>query len=224
MATTNQPTKPTTSPATEEQARLLVWFQRNQKVLSYGLTALVIIGLAGWLWRETGRRKATAGAAALEQAQLSMEAGNLPAAASEFQRIIRSYGGTDAAHQAELGANVVRLASGQTQIAVDELRKFAGSNPPPHYAAGAWAMLAGALENLGQYEEAATAYRRSSELAPEDYRKVDALLGAARAYRLAGKGEQNLDLLRQIVSKYSKDTPGVAEANVRLAEATQGRM
>jgi hypothetical protein len=85
-------------------------------------------------------------------------------------------------------------------------------------------MLGAALEDARQYDEAATAYKRSSELAPEPYRKVDGLLGASRAYRLGGKNDQSLALLREILSKFSKETPGVAEATVRLAEATQGRM
>jgi tetratricopeptide (TPR) repeat protein len=208
---------------TEGQARWLVWYHRNQKVLSYGLLALAIIAVGGWLWRETSRRKEAAAMGALQEAQLKMENGDFGAAATDFQRILQSYGGTDAAYQAELGSNAIRIASGQSQIAIEALRKFVGSNPPAFFAAGAWAMLGAALENTKQYDEAATAYRRSSELAPEDYRKVDGLLGASRAYQLAGKPDQSLALLREITSKYPKETPGVAEATVRLAEATQGR-
>jgi hypothetical protein len=80
------------------------------------------------------------------------------------------------------------------------------------------------LENLKKFDEAAQAYTRSAEIAPEDYRKVDALLAAARAWRLAGKEKQSQDVLRGIVSKFGKDTPGVAEAQVRLAEETRGAM
>ncbi len=221
---TNPTQKPAVSPEPEGQARWLVWYHRNQKVLSYSLIALAIIAAGGWLWRETGRRKEAAATAALQEAQLKMENGDLGPAATDFQRIIQTYSGTDAAYQAELGANSIRIASGQSQIAIDELRKFVGSNPPPYFAAGAWGMLGAALENTKQYDEAATAYRRSAELASEDYRKVDGLLGASRAYKLAGKSDQSLTLLREILSKYSKNTPGVAEATVRLAEATQGRM
>jgi tetratricopeptide (TPR) repeat protein len=220
---TSAPPPPPT-PIAEGDARWLVWYHRNQKVLSYGVLALAIIAVGGWLWRETGRRKEAAATIALHEAQAKMDSGELAAAATDFQRIIGAYGGTDAAYQAELGANAIRIASNQPQIAVDALRKFVGTNPPAYYAAGAWAMLGGALENTRQYEEAATAYRRSSELAPEPFRKVDGLLGASRAYRLAGKTDQSLAMLREIVGKFPKETPGVAEATVRLAEATQGRM
>jgi tetratricopeptide (TPR) repeat protein len=227
MAKTTDPPKNPAPPSTqtvEGEARWLVWYHRNQKVLSYAILALAIIAVGAWLWRETSRRKAGAANAALQEAQAKLDNGDLAAAASDFQRIIRSYSGTDAAYQAELGANVIRISSGQGQIAVDALRKFVGSNPPAYYAAGAWAMLGAALEDARQYDEAATAYKRSSELAPEPYRKVDGLLGASRAYRLGGKNDQSLALLREILSKFSKETPGVAEATVRLAEATEGRM
>lgn len=230
MAETKKPksTPPIVAPTAplhgDDRPRFVQWIDRNQKLVTYGLAAIAILAVGAWLFRETGRRKTAAAAAALDFAQSIMEQGNLPGAATEFQRIIRGYAGTDAAYQAELGANEVRLASGQTQIAVDELRKFVATNPPPFYAAGAWAMLAGALENLKKFDEAAGAYRRASELAPEDFRKVDGMLGAARAYRLAGQPDQSLDVLRQIIGRFPKETPGVAEAKVRLAEATQGRM
>jgi tetratricopeptide (TPR) repeat protein len=226
MANTVSPKTTAAAPAQplEGEARWLVWYHRNQKILSYGLLAVAIVAIGGWLWRETDRRKEAAALVALHEAQAKMDSGDLAAAATDFQRIIRSFGGTDAAYQAELGANAIRLASNQSQIAVEELRKFVGANPPAYYAAGAWAMLGAALENTKQYVEAAAAYRRSAELAPEAYRKVDGLLGASRAYRLAGKTDESLAALREILAKFPKETPGVAEATVRLAEATQGRL
>ncbi len=224
MADTPKRMEKTTPAEAEGEARWLVWYHRNQKVLSYGVIALAIIGVGGWLWRETARRKEAAATVALQEAQLKMDTGELGAAATDFQRIIQTYSGTDAAYQAELGANAIRIASGQSQIAVDALRKFVGSNPPAYYAAGAWGMLGAALENAKQYDQAAEAYKRSSELAPEAYRKVDGLLNASRALHLAGKADQSLALLREVLSKFPKETPGVAEATVRLAEATQGRM
>jgi len=216
--------KPAAPAETDGQSRWLLWYQKNQKVLSYAVLALAVIGVGGWLWRETSRRKEAAAMAALQEAQIKMDTGDLGTAATDFQRIIQTYAGTDAAYQAELGANAIRIGSGQSQIAVDALRKFVGTNPPAYFAAGAWGMLGAALENVKQYDEAAAAYRRSSELAPEDYRKVDGLLGASRAYQLGGKGDQSLAMLREILGKFPKETPGVAEATVRLSEATKGHM
>ncbi len=85
-------------------------------------------------------------------------------------------------------------------------------------------MLGAARENLGRFEEAAAAYASAAERAPEDYRKVDAMLGQARSLRLAGKAPEALTVLRGIVSRFDAETPGVAEAKVRLAELTKGAM
>jgi tetratricopeptide (TPR) repeat protein len=214
-------TKPPQTGAVES-APFLERMEKYRKPISYGLGALAVLAIGIWLFRETGRRKATAAAEALDAARSSFESGNLPAASTEFQRVIQAYGGTDAAYQAELGLNAVRLASGQSQLAIDELRKFASANPPAFYAGGAWLMMGGALENLKKFDEASAAYLKAADVAPEAYRQVEALLGAARAYHLAGKEKEDLEVLRRIVSKYPEDTPGVPEAKVRLAERTRG--
>ena len=86
----------------------------------------------------------------------------------------------------------------------------------------AWSLRAGALENLKKFDEAAQSYAKAAELAKEDYRKVDALLGQARALRLAGKDKEASDTLRGIISKFGREVPGEAEAEVRLAEWTKG--
>ena len=52
-----------------------------------------------------------------------------------------SFRGTEAGYGAELALNEVRIASGQNQIAADELAKFAAQNPPAFYASGAAAMM-----------------------------------------------------------------------------------
>ncbi|HEV8600107.1 MAG TPA: tetratricopeptide repeat protein [Gemmatimonadales bacterium] len=198
--------------------------EKYRKPISYTLGALAVLAIGLWLYSETGRRKAQAGAEALDAARGAFETGNLPAASTAFQQVIQAYRGTDAAYQAELGLNTVRLASGQSQLAVDELRKFANAHPPALYESGAWLLMGGALENLSKFGEAADAYLKAADTAPEDYRKVEGLIGAARSYHLAGKQQEGIAVLRRIVTKYPEATPGVAEAKVRLAELTRGAM
>jgi tetratricopeptide (TPR) repeat protein len=227
MAVTASPsarTQPQAPPAgaAEGHPAILVWFEKNKKHLSWAGTAVLVLVVGGWLFLETGKRKEAAAADALDRARAALESGNLPGASAEFQRVVQTYGGTDAAFEAQLGLNEVRLSSGQTQLAADELRKFADAHPPAFYESGALILLGGALENLGKFGEAASAYQRGAEVAAEPYRKVEALLGAARAFHLAGKPTEALGVLRGIVGKFGKETPGVAEAEVRLAEMTKG--
>jgi tetratricopeptide (TPR) repeat protein len=208
----------------DAQSPAFAWLEKHQKPLTYGVAGLAALLLGGWLFLETGKRKEVAANDALDRARGAFESGNLPTASTEFQRIAQSFGGTDAGWQAELGLNEVRLVSGQAQLAADELTKLIGRNPPPYYLSGAQYMLGGALENLKKYDEAAAAYTRAADVATEDYRQIEARLAAARATRLAGKEKEALDILRAVVSKYPKETPGVAEAEVRLAEWTRGIM
>ena len=226
MASTVQSSRPTvTAPAdSDERPAFLAWVDRNRRLASYAGGALALLVLGGWLYRVTEQRKMVAASDALDRARATFEAGNLPGAAAEFQRVTQTFGGTDAALEAQIEVNTVRLASGQTQLAIDALRKFAGTNPPAFYGSGAYALMGTGLENLKKFDEAAQAYSKSAEIATEDYRKVDALLSAARAWRLAGKEKESADALRRIVGKFGKDTPGVAEAEVRLAELTHGAM
>jgi len=210
--------------APAERPALMERLEKHRKPISYALGAVALLGVGAWLYTETGRRKETAAADALDGARSAFESGNLPGASADFQRVIQSYRGTDAAFQAVLGLNTVRLASGQAQLAADELKKFADSGPPAYYKSGALILRGGALENLKKFDDAAAAYNQAGELAQEPYRKVEALLGAARSYRAAGKTKESLDVLRSIISRFPAETPGVPEARVRLAEATQGAM
>jgi tetratricopeptide (TPR) repeat protein len=202
----------------------VVWFDKNRKLVTYGAVVVAVLAVGGWLVVETGKRKELAGLEALDRARSSFEAGNLPVAATEVQRVSQSFSGTEAGYSAELAVNEVRMASGQVQIAADELKKFAEKSPPAFYASGAWTMRGGALENLKKYDEAAQSYGKAAELAQEDYRKVDALLGRARALRLAGKDKDAADVLRGIIAKFGREVPGEAEAEVRLAEWTKGTL
>ena len=224
MASTVQSTVTTAKPSAVagDQSALMAWVDRNRKLVTYGAVAVAVLAVGGWLFVETGKRKELAALEALDRARSAFEAGNLPVAATEFQRVAQTFSGTESGYSAELAVNEVRLASGQVQIAADELKKFADKNPPAFYASGAWSMRGGALEDLKKFDEAAQSYAKAAELAQEDYRKVDALLGQARSLRLAGKAKAAEDVLRGIISKFGREVPGEAEAEVRLAEWTKG--
>lgn len=228
MASTAQSSAPASGTAPHaslgEERSFSGWLNRNRKLVTYGGVAVLVLVVGGWLYLETGRRRELAGVDALDRARAAFESGNLPGASTEFQRVAQSFRGTDAGFAAELAVNEVRLASGQAQIAADELKKFAEAGPPSFFASGAWSLRGGALENLKKFDEAAESYAKAAAIAEEDYRKVDALLGQARAIRLAGKAPQAIELYRQIISTYDRNVAGVPEAEVRLAELTKGTM
>ena len=202
---------------------ILGWLQARQKAIGIVAGVVFVLSLAGWYVVESGRRKQTQALGALDQARVSLDAGNFPEASAGFQKVAQNYSGTDAAYEAGLALNQVRMLSGQGQLAVEDLRKLVASNPPGAYGAAARAHLAMALENTGKPAEAAAEYLKAAELAPEAFRKIDALLSAARSYRLSGKTTEAVAVLSDLIKKYPKETAGIAEAEVRLAEITKGR-
>jgi TolA-binding protein len=192
--------------------------------MTIALGAVLLVGLVSWYLIESGRRKRTLAAEALERAQATMETGNYPEASNQLQRVTQLYAGTDAAFQAVLALNQVRMLSGQSQLAADELTRFIATRPPSAHLASARMHLGLALENLGKFREAGAAHEASAAAAEPAFRKTDALLSAARAYRLAGDSQKAVEILTTLIKTLPPEAPGLSEAKVRLAEITGGRL
>ncbi len=199
------------------------WYGDRQRLTLIGLGALALVALAVWFVITSSRRKEDFASRALAQAVATADRGNLAQASAELQKVIQTYQGTDAATQAVLTLNQVRLVNGQSELAAGNLREFVASNPPPRYAAPAFALLGAANENVKKFADAAAAYQQAAEHAQLDYLKAEYLVSAARAYRGAGKTENAIRAYRTVLEKYPT-APAFAEAQIRLAEVTAGAM
>lgn len=212
-------------PAVQETDHpVMAWLQARQKVIGFTLGAIVLVGLVGWYVIESGRRKQAQAMEALDVARGAIEVGNYPEASTGLQRVIQSFAGTEAAYEATLALNQVRLLSNQAELAIEDLRAFAATNPPEPYGSAAHGHLAIALENSGKTAEATAEYIRAAELATEEFRKIDSYLNAARTYRIEGKTAEAIAVLQDVVKRFPAQSPGLAEAKVRLAELTGGTM
>jgi TolA-binding protein len=171
----------------------------------------------------SGRRKEEFAARGLNQARAAAEAGNLPLASSELQKVIQTYKGTDAANEAVITLNQVRMVNGQSELAAVGLKDFLAAKPEPKYAAPAYGLLGAALENSQKWSDAGEAFSNASKAADLPYLKARYLVDAARGYREGGKTQQAIAVYREIIEKYPKTT-SMTEAQVRLAELTDGKM
>ncbi|HWN18879.1 MAG TPA: tetratricopeptide repeat protein [Gemmatimonadales bacterium] len=199
------------------------WYQRHQRYLLAGIAVLAVLALAAWFIMASGRRKEEFAARSLNQARTAAEAGNLPLASSELQRLISAYKGTDAASEAVITLNQVRMVNGQSELAAVGLREFLAGKPEPKYVAPATGLLAAALENSRKWIEAANAYTQASNVSDVEYLKAKYLVDAGRAFREGGRLEDATKAYRTVLQKYPK-APSVTEAEVRLAEVTDGKM
>jgi len=193
----------------------------NPRLLGGVVGGIAVIAAAAWFISSSATRKEAFATRALQTARQAAEAGNLPLAASELQKVTQTYKGTRAGNEAVLSLNQVRLVNNQAELAVVGLREFAASNPKG-YTAQAQALLGVALENTRKAAEAAVAYQAAAAAAELDYVKAQYLLDAGRAWVDAGKPDEAAKVYREVVEKYSK-TESVTEAKVRLAEVTKGQ-
>jgi TolA-binding protein len=199
------------------------WFRIHQRRVAQVGTTVVVIGVAAWFTWSWQARKNAAAAAALDLARNVAQSNNLAAAAGQFQQIIERYRGTDAANQAVIALNQVRMINGQYELAAANLRDYVKSGPQPHYAAAAGGLLGSALESSGHFGDAGAAYLAASRAADVDYLRADYLLKAGKAYASAGDTSAASAALDSVVVAY-KSTPVYTEAAIRLAELTQGRL
>jgi outer membrane protein assembly factor BamD (BamD/ComL family) len=220
MATTVEatPREPVAVPSTPTP-----WYRDRQRQLITAIGLVVAAAIVSWFVLASGQRKEEFAARSLNQARAAAEAGNLPLASSELQRLITTYKGTDAASEAVITLNQVRMINGQSELAAVGLREYLATKPEQKYVAPAYGLLGAALENSKRWPEAAEAYRQASNAAEVDYLKASYLVDAGRAYRAAGKLQEAERAYRTILEKYPT-SPRFTEAQVRLAELTDGKM
>mgnify|MGYP001174071349 CR=1 FL=1 len=199
------------------------WYRdRNRRLLSSGIV-LVLAAAVTWFVVTSNRRKEEFASRSLGQARATAEAGNLPLASSELQKLIQTYKGTDAANEAVITLNQVRLVNGQPELAAVGLRDFLANKPPAKYLAPANGLLGTSFEMARKWPDAADAYMRASEAAEVEYLKASYLLDAGRAYLAADKKDEAAKAYRTIIEKHPKSS-SMTEAQVRLAELTGGKM
>lgn len=220
MATTVEATRtqPAAAPTVSKP-----WYKDRQRQIVVALVVVAALALVVWFVMASGKRKEQFAARSLNQARAAAEAGNLPLASSELQKLIAAYKGTDAASEAVITLNQVRMINGQSELAVVGLREFLASKPSEQYMTPAYGLLAAALENSKRWVEAGNAYNQASNAAEVEYLKATYLVDAGRAFREGAKPEEAARAYRAILEKYPT-SPSVTEAEVRLAELTDGKM
>ena len=221
MATTVEPTRAQTSAA---PAVSTPWYKNRQRYIIAAAAVLAAMALVAWFIVASGKRKEEFAARSLNQARTAAEAGNLPLASSELQKLISAYKGTDAASEAVITLNQVRMVNGQNELAVVGLREFLNGNPPEQYRTPAYGLLGAALENAKQWEEAGKAYTQACE-----HGRGGILEGSDTWSTQAGHTgwAASSKRPRERIGRSFRSIPkssSVTEAQVRLAEITDGKM
>lgn len=201
-------------------AALVAWLRANRQKALY-IAAIVVIGVGLFLWNGlSGRQTEQEAGRRLGQARLAFESKNYPLAASELAQVTENFSGTRAAQQAVLLLAQTRLLQGQSQQAIDVLKRSA-PDAGRDFRAQAYGLLGAAYENAAHPKEAAEAYRSAADAAQFPFLKAQFLSDAGRAWTAAGDTVQALEAYRAITS-LPESTSTVIEARVRIGELTRG--
>lgn len=201
--------------------RISAWVKQNQRTTKWTLGVLILLGGSVWFYLSYVQRREAFAARELDQARLAVAAGNAPLAASDLSRIASTYRNTSSGQEASIVLGQVRLLQGQASLAVPDLKQFIASNPDQVYLTSAHALLAAALEQVGNPKEAATEYEAASGTAPYSFLKAQHLIDAGRVYWSVGDTAKAAQAYEKVLKDF-KDQPGALEARIRLSEMRRG--
>jgi predicted negative regulator of RcsB-dependent stress response len=213
----------TTSVQHDEDAieRFISWVKTNQRTAGWTLAVLILIGGSAWFWMSYKSRREAFAARELEAARLAVASGNAPLAASDLSRVVAQYRNTSAGQEAAIVLAQVRLLQGQAALAVPDLKAFIASNPDADYVTSAHALLAAALEQVGNPKDAAKEYELAADAATYKFLKAQQLIEAGRVYWSVGDTSKAAAAYERVI-KDLKDQPAALEARIRLSEMRRG--
>lgn len=201
-------------------AGVVEWLKAHKRWSAYaGVILVVAAGLFGWslLSSRTAEQSASR---QLEQGRLALDTKNYPFAASVLSQVVENYSGTRAADEGIILLAQVRLAQGQTQQAIDVLRRYA-PKADRQFRSQAYGLLGAAYENAVRPKDAAEAYQAAADDAPYPFLRAQFLSDAGRAWLAAGDTAKALAAYQTIAQKLDS-TSAAGEAKVRIGELMKG--
>ena len=187
------------------------------KQAAWAAVGIVVLAAGGWFYIRSQDLKAERAEKAYYEAQRSVLSGNLPLAETDLKKMVTRYDGTRPAMQGRLLLAQVMFDQGKFQQGVDELKQaeddIGGSK---EFGSSVHMVLAGGLEQLKKYKEAAAQYEAAAKAARFDPDRERYETLAARAYLTGGDTAK----ARELWTKLGADSKGTVagEARVRLGE------
>lgn len=191
------------------------WFRRYSKQAAIGIVVAAAAVAIGFVVQRSNASKEQRAYESFASASRAYEAGNLPLARSDLDRLHRNYGGTRAGAQGRLLLAQVLFDEGKIDDGLKILDEVPDSGP---LAASREALRAAGLELKGQHAQAAHAFGEAAEKASSAADRDGYRADQARALLAAGKKDEALAIWRALAADES--SVASAEARVRIGEVT----
>ncbi len=191
------------------------WIELHSRETMWAIVAVTVI-VGGVLFyqksQEAQRRNASV---ALDEAEQSINSGNLPLAQSSLERLTKRWPDTPSGKVGLTLLAQVHYQRSDYQGGIDALKPLMTGNDR-YFTPGALALAGNGYEQMKKFPEAADMYQKAADKAQYDSDKALYLSSAARVLLAAGKTAD----AKAIWVKLSSDpsAPGAAEARVRLGE------
>ena len=187
----------------------------HKREITWAAVAIVVIAGGIWFYERSQTIKSQRAEAAFYQARQAAASGNLPLAASDLQKVVTRYEGTQGGAQAAVALAQVLYEQKKFKDGIDALKKVEG-DVPDDFKASVHVVQAAGYEELKDFTSAAQQYEAAAKVTRFPADKAEYQADAARNYTSAGKK----DLAKGIWTDLAKDetNPLAAEAKVRLGE------
>jgi len=193
------------------------WAESHQQLLTV-LGVVVLIGIGALLYLRNYRANMNVQAATeLEQIYQSVSIQDLEGARGELVTFLDRFGGSAYEPEARLLLGDLYLRDDSPEQALAVLRPL-GESPRRPIDFQAAALLAAALEEDRQWDEAERVYLLIANRSDLDFQVRDALEAAARIRKDRGDGDGAVELYRRILSSLEDGDPERGLFEMRITE------
>ena len=198
-----------------DEESLTDWFMLHTREVTWGVVGLAVIVGGFWFYQRSQAIKAQRAETAYFQARQSAAAGNLPQAATDLQKVVSRYEGTQAGAQAALSLAQTYYDQKKFKEGIDALKK-AEPKVPGDFKASVHVLEAAGYEELKNYSAAAEQYKLAADVTRFPADKAEYRGSAARDFAAAGKRDEAIAIWTDLAK--DETGPMAAEARVRLGE------
>ncbi len=198
-------------------AQATSFYYENKKYISYGITALVVLVIASFVYINNKRGQneiATTefgkvfsiydkGATDAKQYQIAID-GQPERGIKGLKYIVDNYGGTQTGELARFYLASAYYSLGKYDEALKQFDDFSGGSD--FLKASAYAGVAGCYEAKGEYGKAASAYEKAAKVYSDPLNTPEYLSSAARCYGRSGDKNKAVSLLKKVTQEYPGTT------------------
>ncbi len=183
--------------------RAMDYIKQNQKIVTIGVAAVVIITSLLILFARSKRNAEKYAAVELTKARVAIQQNNIDSATDILTSLVNNYSGTRNAGRAVYYLGNINYGKGDYDAALSYFENYIDDYKDNDIlTSSAYSGLAACHEQRGNYLEAAKIYESAVDKFPKHFEAPEQLMSAARCYRLANVKNKAQEMYQRIIDHY----------------------